>query len=130
MDPLQFLMNAHSWYTLDTPSDHVRAWLWCVSNFLTFASYFLIPFEIKLWSTCLPFRSTKTISRLFITFIVACGLSHLVMIVIMPTAPWWAILTVYLPMAGVSLATVLVLRRHRSQIVQVLQSMARLLDTK
>ena len=129
-DPLQYLMNEHTWYTLETPWDQVRAWLWCLSNLITFASYFLIPAEIKRWQQCLPFQSTKVISGLFIAFIVACGLSHLVMIIVMPTAPWWAVLGVYLPMAIVSLSTVVVLQRHRRQILQVLQSMMRLLDAK
>lgn len=127
-DPLHYLMNAHDWYTLETTLDHVRAWLWCISNLVTFAAYFLIPAEIAWWRSCLPLRSTSIIGGLFIAFIVACGLSHLVMVAIMPTAPWWAVLGVYVPMAVVSLATVIVLRRHRSQILQVLQSMMRLLD--
>lgn len=123
-DPLSYLMNAHEWYTLDTSEDHLRAWLWCLSNFMTFVSYFMIPVELAHWRVSIPSSNTvRVLSRLFIAFIVLCGLSHLTMLVVMPTAPWWVTIVVYTPMAVVSFWTVLVLREHRRYIVEVLKAM-------
>ena len=124
LDPLWFLMNSHDWYVLRTTMDHVRAWTWCLANFITFVSYFMIPLELRHWRRAIPAsRAVEVVSRLFIAFIFLCGLSHLAMIVIMPTAPTWVIVSVYIPMAYVSLWTVVVLRNHRRSIVDVLQAM-------
>lgn len=116
-----FLINDHSWYRFVTVGDYVRAALWCLSNLATSLSYFLLPIEIRHWRVALPFKSTALIGTLFISFIATCGASHLSMLIIMPTAPWWVIITIYLPMAFVSLATAVVVRRERRLIVAALK---------
>ncbi|MEJ1968349.1 MAG: hypothetical protein WDN03_06890 [Rhizomicrobium sp.] len=121
------LLNAHSWYRIDTPLDYIRATLWCGSNLATSVAYFLIPNEIARWRKALPFAASALIGRLFVAFIFTCGLSHLAMLAIMQTGPWWAILLIYLPMAGVSVATVIVIRRDRDLIVAVLDTVSRAL---
>lgn len=113
-------MNAHEWYSLASPLDHLRAWLWVLANFGTFIAYFMIPFELFYWRARLSALITNTISGLFIAFIAACGLSHIAMIFVMPTAPWWVILLVYLPLAVISLITAFVLRAFRPVIIHVL----------
>ncbi len=116
-----FLMNDHSWYRLVTTADYIRAGLWCFSNLAIGLSYLLLPAEIRQWRLALPFRSTALIGTLFIGFIGLCGISHLSMIIIMPTAPWWATLIIYLPTALVSLATAWVVRHERQLIVAALE---------
>jgi len=118
---VQFWMNDHSWYRIVTTADTVRAALWCLSNLVIAVSYFLLPVEIRRWRLALPFRSTALIGSLFIAFIAFCGLSHLVMLILMQTAPWWAILLVYLPTGLLSLAAAAVVRRERHLIVADLE---------
>jgi len=120
-ESVQFLLNGHSWYRIETPLDWVRATLWCVANFLTAVAYFAIPNELRSWRKALPFAASTTIGSLFIAFITLCGASHFAMLFIMQTGPWWVILLIYLPMAVVSLATVLVLRLNRTLILSVLE---------
>lgn len=115
------LMNDHSWYRLVTTADYIRAALWCLSNLAIGLSYLLLPIEIRRWRLALPFKSTALIGTLFIAFIGLCGISHLTMIVIMPTAPWWATLIIYLPTGLVSLSTVFVVRHERQLIVAALE---------
>lgn len=118
------LLNAHSWYRIDSPLDYVRAAIWCASNLVTAISYFLIPIELGHWRKVMAFPASAFIGRLFIGFIFFCGVSHLSMLVIMQTGPWWATLFVYLPMAIVSAATVIVIRRDRKLIIAVLETVA------
>ncbi|HEX2590702.1 MAG TPA: hypothetical protein VHL34_04375 [Rhizomicrobium sp.] len=120
-------LNGHDWYRVETPLDYLRAALWCAANLVTAVAYFFIPAEIGHWQAALPFATSTLIGRLFMGFIAFCGLSHLSMLAIMQTAPWWAVLTIYLPMALVSVATVLVLRRERSLIVAVLSNVGKAL---
>jgi hypothetical protein len=117
----QFLINDHSWYRFETTADYVRAGLWCLSNLATSLSYFLLPIEIRHWRVALPFKSSTLIGTLFIAFIATCGASHLSMLIIMPTAPWWMTILIYLPMAFASVATAVVVRRERRLIIAVLQ---------
>ncbi|MDR3526437.1 MAG: hypothetical protein P4L57_04090 [Rhizomicrobium sp.] len=118
------LMNDHSWYRLNTQADFARAGLWCLSNLAIAASYLTLPMEIWRWRLALPFRSTTLIGLLFIGFITLCGISHLTMIIIMPTAPWWATLFVYVPTAMASVATAVVARRERHLIIAVLKGIS------
>ncbi len=115
------LMNDHSWYRLVTTADYIRAGLWCLSNLAIGLSYLFLPAEIRRWHLALPFKSTALIGTLFIGFIGLCGISHLAMIVIMPTGPWWATLLIYLPTGLVSMATVMVVRRERQLIIAALE---------
>lgn len=126
-DLIHTLMNNHSWYHIDTPLDYIRALLWCSANLATAAAYFFIPAEIWHWRRVLPFAASSLIGTLFIGFITLCGLSHLAMLFIMQTAPWWATLLVYTPMAIVSVATIAVIRRDRQLIVAVLGGVAKAL---
>lgn len=118
------LMNDHNWYRLDTEADFVRAGLWCLSNLAIGASYLALPVEIWHWRLALPFRSTALIGVLFISFIALCGISHLSMIIIMPTAPWWATLIIYVPTAIASVATAVVVRRERLLITAALKGVS------
>ncbi|GAA0548906.1 hypothetical protein FHS83_001051 [Rhizomicrobium palustre] len=115
------VMNDHTWYRLITTADYVRAGLWCLSNLVIGISYLMLPVEIWHWRTALPFRSTAVIGALFVAFIAFCGISHLSMVVIMQTAPWWAVLLIYVPTAAVSLGTALLVRRERGLILAALQ---------
>jgi len=119
-----FFINDHSWYHFVTTADYIRAGLWCFSNLAIAVSYFLLPIEIRRWRLALPFRSTAMIGTLFIGFIGFCGLSHLSMLFIMQTAPWWATIIIYLPTGIVSLATVWVVRRERRLIVAALEGVS------
>jgi hypothetical protein len=129
-DVVQGLLNAHSWYHIETPLDYLRAGLWCLSNLATALAYFFIPNELRYWRRVLPFATSSLLGSLFIAFIAFCGLSHLAMLAIMQTAPWWAILLVYLPMAVVSVATVIVMRKERALILLVLESISKALMAK
>jgi len=115
------MVNDHSWYRFVSTADYIRAGLWCMANLGIGVSYLLLPVEIRRWHLALPFRSTALIGSLFISFIALCGISHLTMVIIMPTAPWWATLLVYLPTMLVSIGTVIVVRRERRLIVAALQ---------
>ena len=129
-DLIHTLMNNHSWYHIETPDEYLRAILWCLANLVTATAYFLIPNEIKYWRRSLPFDATSLIFNLFIGFIAFCGLSHLAMIVIMPTGPWWAVIFIYMPMAAVSATTVIVIRLNRKLILEVLSGVGRALKAK
>jgi hypothetical protein len=124
------LLNDHSWYRIETPLDYLRAILWCLGNFATAFAYFLIPNELRHWRRELPFAATSLIGALFIGFITFCGLSHFAMLFIMQTAPWWAVLLIYVPMALVSLATVYVIRRDRALILAVLRNVGQALRNR
>lgn len=115
------LVNEHSWYRFVTTDDYLRAAAWCIANIGIGVSYLMLPVEIRRWHLALPFKSTTLIGSLFISFIALCGISHLTMVVIMPTAPWWAILLVYVPTMLVSVGTVVVVRRERRLIVAALE---------
>ncbi|HUO98243.1 MAG TPA: hypothetical protein VMU01_06220 [Rhizomicrobium sp.] len=119
-----FFINDHSWYRFVTPFDYVRAGLWCFSNLAIAVAYFVLPLEIRHWRVALPFRSTALLGTLFIGFIGFCGLSHLSMLFIMQTGPWWATLIVYLPTGIISLATAAVVRRERRLIVAALEGVS------
>jgi len=119
------VLNAHSWYRIDSPLDYVRAAIWCAANLTTAVSYFLIPMELGHWRRVMPFAASALIGQLFTGFIFFCGLSHLAMLVIMQTGPWWTTLFIYLPMAIVSAATVVVIRRDRKLIMDVLEGITR-----
>ena len=121
------LLNNHSWYRIDTPLDYVRAGIWCAANLATAIAYFCIPYELRLWRRTLRLFASSRVGLLFIGFIALCGASHLAMLAIMQTAPWWAVLLIYLPMAIVSLCTVSVMRRDRVLILQVLNGVAKAL---
>jgi hypothetical protein len=118
------MLNANAWYRIETPLDYVRAGLWCASNFVTAISCFLIPQELSHWQRKMPFPASALIGQLFIAFIFLCGLSHLAMLAIVQAGPWWATLSVCLPMAIVSVGTVVVIRRDRKLILAVLVSVA------
>jgi hypothetical protein len=123
-DFADLMLNAHSWYRIETPLDYVRAGIWCASNLVTAISYFLIPQELSHWRREMPFAASSLIGRLFMGFIFLCGLSHLATLAILQTGPWWATLFIYLPMAVVSAGTVIVIRRDRRLILAVLVSVA------
>ncbi len=127
---LDFLWNNHSWYKIENLNDFIRALLWCAANAITAFSYLAIPWEIWLWRKVLPFFSTNIVGIGFVSFIVACGLHHLVDIVIMPTAPWWAILWVNIPMAIVSAATWIYIRVNRGMIIKILRAIVELIEKK
>jgi hypothetical protein len=117
---LHYFINDHSWYRFITTADYIRAGIWCFSNLAIAGAYFMLPVEIRKWLLALPFRSTTLIGTLFIAFILFCGISHLSMVVIMQTAPWWATILIYLPTGVISLVTVAVVRRERQLIVAAL----------
>lgn len=122
---MEHILNDHSWYKIDTVEDIARSVLWISENLTTAISYFLIPNEINHWSEHLDFPVTKAIAIAFIGFIVFCGLHHIVDVVVMPTAPWWAILSVNLPMALFSVATAVYLRKLRKPIMSVLDAISK-----
>lgn len=93
-----------------------------MTNFVTAVSYFSIPFEIRYWRQAAASPAFGPIAMMFKAFIFLCGLSHAAMIAIMPIGPWWAIYSIYAPMALVSVATALALRSERGLIVKLLGS--------
>lgn len=115
------IANDHSWYRFVTIDDYLRAATWSVANVGIGVSYLMLPAEIRRWHLALPFKSTSLIGSLFISFIALCGISHITMVVIMPTAPWWATILIYMPTMMVSVATVVVVRRERRLIVAALE---------
>lgn len=125
---MHVLWSDHAWFTLESSSDWARLILWCLSNFAVLVSYFLIPLELCYWRKAIPFQWTSFVGLLFVAFITLCGISHLAMIVIMPTGPWWSIIFVFVPLALISVATVLVLRRLRGSIVLALSAVKKVID--
>lgn len=123
-----FPLNDHDWYRLDTAWDWVRLALWCAANVITGAAYFAIPVEIWHWRQVLPFRSASLIGFAFLCFILLCGMSHFAMLAVMATAPWWAILFVYAPMAVVSILTAWLIRRERVVILGALKAIGESLE--
>lgn len=119
---LDFLWNSHEWYKINNYNDFVRAISWCAVNLITAYCYFVIPYEISKWSHAVKSMATSWIGMCFIGFIVFCGLHHIVDVIIMPTAPWWAILTVNVPLALVSLGTYIYIWYNRDLILGVLQA--------
>ena len=123
-DFADLMLNAHPWYRIETPLDYVRAGIWCASNLVTAVSYFLIPQELARWRREMPFAAGSLIGQMFMGLIFFSGLSHLAMLAIVQTGPWWATLFVFLPMAVVSSGTLIVIRRDRRLILAVLVSVA------
>lgn len=121
-DPILYLFNGHAFYTLNTPWDHLRAWLWCISNLVVCAAYLAIPREIYFWNLQIPLVSFQWFAFLFISFIALCGISHVMMILVMPTAPWWAILYISIPLAVVSSLTMRALQDSRGLIGEALNA--------
>ncbi len=127
---LDFLWNNHDWYKIDNLNDFVRALTWCGTNLLTSFCYIAIPYEIYKWRQTLKFVSSSMIGLGFIVFIFLCGIHHLVDVIIMPTAPWWAIISVNIPMAIASLLTYYNISRNRPLIIELLQELEDLFETK
>ena len=96
-------------------------------NIVTGLAYLGIPYEIWKWRKALSSRAANYLSILFVAFITFCGLHHFVDVIIMPTAPWWAILSVNLPMALVSAVTLFYLQRNRELLIKLLEEIGELL---
>jgi hypothetical protein len=124
---LGWLLNSHDWYKIDDCWDAIRAGMWITTNLVTALCYYAIPYEIYHWSRAIPLKSVWLVGVGFIGFIVACGTHHVVDVVIMPTAPWWAIWSVNAPMMLFSLATWLMIRYQRVKIILALQALTGLL---
>jgi hypothetical protein len=118
---LDFLWNYHDWYHIENVNDFVRAVLWCVANIVTAFCYFVIPYEIWLWRRELASTAAIITGFGFIFFIALCGMHHVVDVIIMQTAPWWAVLMVNVPMALASLATAYFIVTNRQLIIDVLR---------
>ena len=108
---------AYTAHCLDVIENPLRAAAWILSNLVVAFSYFGIPREIRLWSRAFNLDMTGLVARLFRAFIIYCGVSHLAMILVMPTTRWEMILFFFLPLAMVSLATYVVLRFNRKRIL-------------
>jgi hypothetical protein len=121
-DFANLMLNSPSWYHIETAPEYIRAAIWCAANLATAISCFLIPNELGRWRKTLPFTESALIGRLFTGVVFLCGLSNLAILVIVPVGPWWATLLIYLPMAFLSVATLVVLRRDRAMIVGVLEN--------
>ncbi len=67
-DLVHGLLNAHSWYRIETPMDYSRAGLWCVSNLATALVIFFIPNELRYWRKVPPFATSTLLGSLFIAF--------------------------------------------------------------
>lgn len=127
VDPISYLFNGHMFYALDTPLDHLRAWVWTASNTIVAICYFLIPFELWEWRRAMPFRSVMLTALRFVNFISACGMSHIIMLSIMPTAPWWAV-PVMVWVALASLDAYFFIRLRRTLIVDAIAANAAALE--
>jgi hypothetical protein len=118
-----WILNDHSWYKIDNYWDVARALIWISTNLVTAFCYYAIPWEIYQWRKALPLKSVAVVGFGFILFIVSCGTHHIVDVIIMPTAPWWAIWSVNVPLEISSLATWLVIRNQRAFIISALRSL-------
>lgn len=118
---LDFMWSTHDWNQISNFTDFLRAITWCTANLVTAFCYLAIPVEIWYWRKDLNYLSTSLIGLGFMSFIAFCGLHHIVDVIIMQTAPWWAIWTVNIPMMLASLATWIFIRVYRQQIVGILR---------
>ena len=128
-DLLRWLwQEAYTAHCLDVAADPLRAGVWVASNLVVGLSYFGIPNEIRHWSHAFNLDTGAMVARLFRAFIVYCGVSHIAMVLIMPTTRWEMILFFFLPLAGVSLATYVILRMMRQRILAAIGQMRELLQ--
>ena len=127
---LDFLWNNHDWYKIENNAHFIRALVWCTANLVTAYAYFAIPWELYNWlGDAVRITATRIIALGFIAFITLCGMSHVAMVLVMPTGPWWATLLVYVPMAVVSLATAIFLKVNRKRIIEILNLLGALFGT-
>lgn len=108
---------AYTVHCLEVIENPLRSIVWATSNLLVAYAYFGIPHEIRLWSKAINLDMSGLVARLFRAFIVYCGVSHLAMVLVMPTTRWEIILFFFMPLAVVSLATYIVLRVSRQRIL-------------
>ena len=90
---------------------------WAGSNLITGLAYLLIPREIWKWYAAVPDENMGFLALLFGTFILSCGLHHLVM----PFTPGhveWLNLATDVPMAIISVGAYLTLYRSRDLIIR------------
>ena len=111
-----------SWYTFTSHLDLLRSELWLLTNLVTFVSYFAIPLELWYWRRALRILPALGVAMMFIVFIAACGLSHLAMVIIMGTAPWWTMM-IFIPMAIASVGTAIVIRQNRKRFIDYIQTL-------
>jgi len=123
---LDFLWNDHSWYVIHDANDFVRAVLWVVTNLLTALAYYAIPYEIWLWRNELSSIAARIVGFGFVMFILLCGTHHIVDVIIMPTAPWWAVWVINVPMAVASIGTMWFIQKNRNLLLEVLRVLNRL----
>jgi len=120
---LSWILNTHEWYKIEDWWDVTRSLLWITTNLITAFCYYAIPWEIYHWRKALPLKAVGIIGIGFILFILACGTHHIVDVIIMPTAPWWAIWSVNIPMAIVSFWTWFIIMNQRNNIITVLEAL-------
>jgi len=118
---MSWILNNHEWYKINDWWDVARSLMWISSNLVTAFCYYAIPWEIWQWRKALPLKSVAVIGIGFILFIVYCGTHHIVDVIIMPTAPWWAIWSVNIPLEITSFWTWIIIRNQRKNIIKVLE---------
>lgn len=117
---------AYTAHCLEVAIDPLRAMVWVAVNLSVAFAYFGIPREIRHWSRALNVGMSNIVARLFRAFIIYCGVSHMAMILIMPTAPWPIILPFFVPLSLVSILTYVVVRLGRRRIVGSLENIRKL----
>lgn len=117
---------AYTAHCIEVAIDPLRAAIWVIANLSVAAAYLGIPIEIQHWGIALKVGMGNTVARLFRAFIIYCGVSHIAMILIMPTAPWIILLPFFVPLSAVSILTYVVIRLARKRIVSSLENIRKL----
>lgn len=118
--------EAYTAHCIEVASDPWRAFVWFACNISVAFSYFAIPHEIRLWVRALRLDLGSYVGTLFQAFIFYCGVSHLAMVLVMPTAPWAFIIAFFVPLAAFSVGTAAAIRYGRPRIIAALEAIRRL----
>lgn len=104
-------------------------YVWFVANLVIGLTYLHIPVELTFWKKGVTLRGVSGIIRLFLAFILGCGLHHLVMLRMVGAHPVDALqLFVDVSLAVISLAASVALYYNRSAMQSVFRALARLLE--
>ncbi len=119
---------AYTAHCLEVADEPVRAVIWIITNLAVAFAYFGIPREIGIWARAMSLSLSGVVARMFQAFIVMCGISHIAMIAVMPTANWLLIVFIFAPLACVSVGVYVALRKYRKHITGLLQIARKLLS--
>lgn len=128
-DALRYLWGAdYSGNCIEIFTDPVRALVYIACNLIVTVCYVVISFEIIVWIRALNVRMSRWLGGLLAMLFLLCGVTHMSMLVKMPTTTWFFIGAAWIPLTVVSGLLAFSIRYNRHRLVATLTAARQLLD--